>query len=174
MSSVAHGAGDVLWSLGFLLRYSWAILALAAIPATHRIVAALHPDEPRVYSWPVEALVAALRLATAAVVLWLGWRADAALRRRGLDSPAEVIRAIGAYAWQDWLRLLTAACIASTVFLLLNLFSGPVLSSVVGHVTEDARVVDAWGFGIRNLLIIPLFYAFAYGLLRPALLAPAH
>jgi hypothetical protein len=57
------------------------------------------------------------------------------------------------------------------VFVVLNLLGGPLLESIVRQFSDDARVAEAWSFGVRNLLIIPLFYVFAYGLIRPAFLA---
>jgi len=173
MSTVGAGAGEVLWSLGFLAQYSWVILLLAALPAAQRIFATSHPDDPRLYSWPLELLVLVLRLATIFVVFWLGWRADAPLRRAGLGSPGEVFGATGTYIRNDWARLLIAALIAIIVFVLLNLLAGPVLETIVKLSIDDTRVAEAWSFGVRNLLIIPLFYVFAYGLIRPAFLASA-
>lgn len=171
MSTVGAGVGDVLWSLGFLLRYAWVILLLSALPAAQRIFAAFHPDDPNVYAWPIEALVSALRLGTIFVVFWLGWRADAVLRRAGLGSPGAVVGALEAYVRHDWARLLIASSIAIIVFVVLNLVGGPILESVVRQFTDDPRMAEAWSFGVRNLLIVPLFYVLAYGLLRPAFLA---
>jgi hypothetical protein len=171
MSTFAAGAGDVLWSLGFLARHAWVIVLLAVLPAAQRIFAAFHPDDPRTYSWPVEVLVLVLRLTSVVVVFWLGWRADASLRRAGLDSLGEVFGAMGTYLRHDWARLLIAVLFAIMVFVVLNLLGGPLLESIVRQFSDDARVAEAWSFGVRNLLIIPLFYVFAYGLIRPAFLA---
>lgn len=171
MSTVGAGVGDVLWSLGFLVRYSWVILLLAVLPAAQRIFATFHPDDPRVYAWPIEVLVVALRFGTIVVVFWLGWRADASLRRAGLSSPGEVFGALGTYVRHDWARLLIAAVIAVIMFVVLNLLGGPVLESIMRQSTDDPRITEAWSFGVRNLLIIPLFYVFFYGLTRPAFLA---
>lgn len=170
-TTTGTGMGDVLWSIGFLLRYSWVILPLAAIPAAQRIFAAFHPDNPGIYSSPIETLVAVLRLGTIVVVCWLGWRADATVRRAGLDSTGAVFGALGAYTRHDWARLLVALLIAVVVFIVLNLLGGPVTEAVVRLLSDDTRVAGAWSFGVRNLLIIPLFYVFAYGLFRPAFLA---
>lgn len=171
MSAIGAGAGDVLWSLGFLARYSWVILLLAALPAAQRIFTTFHPNDPRLYSWPIELLVLVVRLGTIVVVLWLGWRADAPLRRAGLGSPGELFGAIGTYMRNHWTRLLITALIAIIVFVLLNVLAGPVLEAIVRQFTNDPRVAEAWSFGVRNLLIIPLIYVFAYGLVRPAILA---
>jgi hypothetical protein len=171
MSTAGAAVGDVLWSLGFLMRYSWVILLLSALPAAQRVVAAFHPDDPRAHAWPIEVLVAALRLGTIVAVFWLGWRADASLRRAGLGSVGEVLGAIGSYARHDWARLVAGAVIAVIVFVVLNLLGGPAVEWIAGKSTDDARIAEAWGFGVRNLLIIPLFYVFAYGLIRPAFLA---
>jgi hypothetical protein len=162
--------GDVLWSLTFLGRYALAVLALSAIPAAQRITAALHPGDPRVYAWPVEVLVAALRLGTLAVVFCLGWREDASVRREGTGTIGEVLHALGAYGRHDWKRLLVGALIAAIVFGALNALAGPVIEAFVRHSTDDTRIAAAWTFGVRNLLIIPLWYAIAYGLMRPAFL----
>lgn len=51
------------------------------------------------------------------------------------------------------------------------LFAGPGVEWVVGRFIDDPRIAEPWTFGVRNLLIIPLFYVFAYGLVRPAFLA---
>ncbi|GMA92812.1 hypothetical protein [Homoserinibacter gongjuensis] len=169
MTTVASGAGDVLWSLGFFARFAWVIVLLSALPAAQRIFAALHPDDPRVYAWPVEALVGLLRIAAIVVVFWLGWRADAALRRPEVDSVGRVLGALVDYVRHDGGRLLVAALIAGLV---LNLLGGPVVEAVVRQFSTDPRVAAAWSFGVRNLVMIPLFSALAYGLLRPALLAP--
>lgn len=172
--SAAFGAaaGDVLWSLGFLVRHAWVILPLSAIPAAQRIFAAMHPDDPGVYAWPLETLVAVLRLATMVVVFWLGWRADASVHRAGLGSVRGVLGALGDYVRQDWARLVVAALIATIVLVVLNLLGGPILDMVVRWFSADTRIAGAWAFGVRNLLVIPLFYAFAYGLVRPAFVAP--
>lgn len=171
MSMVGAGAGDVLWSLGFLVRYSWVILLLSALPAGQRIFAAFHPDDPRVYAWPLEVLVAVLRVVTIVVVFWLGWRADAQLRKPGVDSLSDVLGAIGTYARLEWGRLLAGTVIAIILFVVLNLLAGPGVEWVVGRFTDDTRIAEPWTFGVRNLLIIPLFYVVAYGLVRPAFLA---
>lgn len=170
-TTIGAAATDVTWSLGFLVRYVWVILLLAAIPAAQRIYAAFHPDDRWVYAWPIELVVAVMRLGTIVVVFWLGWRTDASARRPGLDSAPAVLGALSAYARQHWARLLIAVLIAVAVFLLLNLLGGPVLESVVRLVSDDPRVAGAWTFGFRNMLIIPLFYVFAYGVIRPAFLA---
>ena len=108
-------------------------------------------------------------------VLWSlgfsGARADVAVRRAGLDSVGAVFGALGAYVRQDWARLLVALLFAVIVFIVLNLLGGPVTEAVVQLLSDDMRVVEAWSFGVRNLLIIPMFYVFAYGLVRPAFLA---
>lgn len=170
--SAAFGAaaGDVFWSLGFLVRYAWVIVPLAAIPAAQRVFASLHPDDPRVYAWPIELLVTVVRLGTIALVFWLGWRDDEALREDRVNSAGDVFGALAGYIRQDWPRLVAGLVIATAVFIVLNLLAGPVVEVVVGLFTDDARSAQAWSFGIRNLLIIPVFYAFAYGLARPAFL----
>jgi hypothetical protein len=173
VTTVVSGAGDVLWSLGFFARFAWVIVLLSALPAAQRIFAALHPDDPRVYAWPVEVLVGVLRIAAIAVVFWLGWRADAALRRPEVDSVGRVLGALGDYVRHDGGRLLVAALIAGLVFVVLNLLGGPVVEAVVRQFGTDPRAAVAWSFGVRNLVTIPLFSAFTYGLLRPAFLAPA-
>lgn len=173
MTTVASGAGDVLWSLGFFARFAWVIVLLSALPAAQRIFAALHPDDPRVYAWPVETLVGVLRIAAIVVVFWLGWRADAALRRPEVDSVGRVFGALVDYVRHDVGRLLVAALVAGLVLVVLNLLGGPVVEAVVRQFSTDPRVAAAWSFGVRNLVTIPLFSTLAYGLLRPAFLAPA-
>jgi hypothetical protein len=168
--TTTFGVGGVLWSFGFLVRHALVILLLSAIPAAQRIVAALHPDDPRVYAWPVEVLIAVLRLGTIVVVFWLGWREDASVRRAGLGAAGDVFGALGAHVRQDWARLLVAVLIATVVFVVLNVLGGPVVEMIVPLFSDDARVAVAWTFGVRNLLVIPLFYVFAYGLVRPAFL----
>jgi len=167
-TTIGSGAGDVLWSLGFLLRYSWVILLLSAIPAVQRILAAWHREDARAYAWPMETLVAILRLVTVAVIFWLGWRVDTVARRAGTGSGGEILAALGAYVRQEWARLLVAALIAVMAFVVLNLLCGPVLASLVRQFSDDPRVVEAWGFGVRNLLIIPMFSVVTYGIIRPA------
>jgi hypothetical protein len=66
-----------------------------------------------------------------------------------------------------------AALIAGLVVVVLNLLGGPVVEAVVRQFGTDPRAAVAGSFGVRNLVTIPLFYALAYGLLRPAFLAPA-
>jgi hypothetical protein len=174
VTTVVSGAGDVLWSLGFFARFAWVIVLLSALPAAQRVFAALHPDDPRVYAWPVEALVGLLRIAAIVVVFWLGWRTDAALRRPEVDSVGRVFGALIDYVRHDGGRLLVAALVAGLVFVVLNLLGGPVVEAVVRQFSTDPRVVAAWSFGLRNLVTIPLFSALAYGLLRPAFLTPAN
>lgn len=170
IAAIGAGAADVLWSVGLLARYSWAILPLAAVPAAQRIFAAMHPDHPAVYAWPLETLVGVLRLATLAAVLWLGWRADAADRRPGLDSAGEVLSALGAYLRHDAGRVVAAVLVATAILAALNVLGGPMLEALVRSFSDDPRVAEAWVFGVRNLLTIPLFYAVAYGIVRPAFL----
>jgi hypothetical protein len=116
--------------------------------------------------------VGVLRIAAIVVVFWLGWRADAALRRQEVDSVGRVLGALGGYVRHDGGRLLVAALIAGFVLVVLNLLGGPVVEAVVRQFSTDPRVAAAWSFGVRNLVTIPLFSALAYGLLRPAFLAP--
>lgn len=169
MTAVLGAAvGDVLWSVTLLARHALVVLALSAIPAAQRIMAALHPDDPRGYAWPIEVLVAALRVGTLGVVFWLGWREDAAARRVGLDTIGE---ALGTYVRHDWPRLLVGALLAAIVFAGLNALAGPATTALVHYWRDDPRIANAWAFGVRNLLIIPLWYAIAYGLVRPAFLA---
>jgi hypothetical protein len=167
-TTMGSGAGDVMWSLGFLLRYSWVILLLSAIPAVQRILAAWHPDDARAYAWPIETLIAILRLVTVAVIFWLGWRADTLARRAEIGSGGGILPALGAYVRQEWARLLVAVLIAIIAFVVLNLLCGPALASLVRLFSDDPRVVEAWSFGVRNLLIIPVFSVVAYGIIRPA------
>lgn len=170
-TAIGSAAGDVAWSLGFLARYAWVILTLAAIPAAQRVYAALHADDDAVYAWPIEMLVALVRLGTIAVVFWLGWRGDAGARRAGIDSAGDAFAALGGYLRHDWPRLVLAVLIAVLVFCALNVLAGPAVELFVRQFTDDPRITQAWSFGVRNLVIIPLFYVFAYGLIRPAFTA---
>ncbi len=171
-AALTAGAGDVVWSLGFLARHAPVILALAAVPAAQRVVAALHPDDLRMYAWPVELLVAALRLGTVAAVVWLGWREDARVRRTGLDTAGEATAAVGDYVREDWPRVVVAIAVAALVLLALATLAGPGVQAVAAAVGTDARVADAWTFALRNLVVIPVFYVVVYGLVRPAFLGP--
>lgn len=162
--------GDVLWSFGFLARHALLLLLLSAAPTAQRVLAALHPDDPRVYAWPVEMLVAALRVGTLVLVFWLGWREDTTTHREGVGTLRQVSAALGTYLRSDWPRMVVAVLVAAVVFAALNALAGPVIAAMVRHFTADPRIASAWTFGLRNLLVIPLFYAVAYGLVRPAFL----
>lgn len=162
--------GDVLWSLGFLARHALLILGLAAIPTVQRIVAAIHPHNPRIYAWPIELLVAATRIGTIVLVFWLGWNGDASVRRGSLGTVGDAFGALGTFMRHDWGRLLVAVLVAAIMLVALGVLAGPVVELTVRQLTEDARIASAWRFGVRNMLIIPVFYAVAYGLIRPALL----
>ncbi|GAB10473.1 hypothetical protein GOARA_056_02210 [Gordonia araii NBRC 100433] len=164
--AVTAGVTDVVWSLGFAARHAIPLLAVAALPAAQRVYAALHPGDDWVYSWPIEIVVLGLRLATVAVVWWLAQRED--------DIDDEKVRtfgtafgAIGDYARAQWVRVLTAVIVAACLFGLLNVVAGPVVEALV----EPGRAAEAWGFAIRNLVIIPLYFVAAYGIVRPALRA---
>lgn len=169
-ATLGAAADDVLWSIGFLLRYSWLILPVCMVPAVQRIVAALHPDVPVLFSWPSEAVVGVFRLALVAGVSWLGWHADRPLRRPGVDSAGAILAAVVDYIREGWVRLLLAAAIAAVLFVALNLLIGPALAAVLGSAGAGERAVSAWTFGARNLVIIPLFAVVVYGLVRPAFL----
>jgi hypothetical protein len=169
MTSIGAGAGDVLWSLSFLARNAVLILLVCALPAVQRIVAALNPEDPRVYAWPVELVVSVLRIGALALVFWLGWTGDAAHRPDGLG-PGGVLGALGRYVVHDPLRSVAGVVLAVLVFLVLNAIAGPAVELVVRTLGGDSRIAAAVGFGIRNLVIIPAFYAMAYGLVRPAFL----
>jgi hypothetical protein len=170
MNSIGAGAGDVVWSFAFLARSAPLILLVCALPAVQRVVAVLQPDDPRIHSWPVELLVAALRIGALILVFWLGWSGDAAARRDDLGAGG-ALGALGRYVVHDPVRLIAGVVLALIVLLALNLVGGPAVQLVVGALDGDARIAGAITFGVRNLLIIPAFYALSYGLSRPAFLA---
>lgn len=167
-SALGAGAGDVAWSLGFLARHALVILPLSAVPAAQRVFAALHPDDARAYAWPVEVLVAAVRVGTLVVVFRLGRAEDAAAGGVARGDAAALVRAVGAYVRDNPTRALAGAAVAGAVLVALNALAGPVAQGLAGAVSDDERVARAWTFGVRNLVIIPAFYAVAYGLVRPA------
>ena len=171
MTTISAGLSDVAWSLGLLWRHGILILALSAIPAAQRVVAALRPDEGGWHVWPVELLVAVLRIGTFVLVLWLGWCMDAESRDQRIDTFGEGVRAVATQLHDGWPRLLVAALATVALLAAVNILAGPVATLLAQPWGAGADPTEAWVFGIRNLVIIPLFYVAAYGVIRPAFLS---